>query len=57
MDLDDISIPGILFGIIGAIIAIIVSQKMGNGVPARLFIGLIVGVVCYFAGGKIAEND
>jgi hypothetical protein len=56
MDLDDINIPGVLFGLLGAGIAIIIAQKMGSPVPFRLIIAGVVGVVCYFVGGKIAEG-
>ncbi len=55
MDLDDINWLGVIFGIVGAIIAIIVAQKMGNTLVPRLFVGAIVGVVCYFVGGKVSS--
>ena len=55
MDLDDINPIGILLGMVGLIIAVIISKKMGSPVPMRIITGIVVGVVCYFVGGKITE--
>ena len=56
MDLDEINWMGVLFGIFGMLIGIIIAKKMGSGVPYRLIVGALVGVVCYFVGGKIVES-
>lgn len=56
MDLDDINIVGVLFAVVGAIIGIIIAKKMGNALVARLLVGAVVGIICYFVGSKIASD-
>ena len=56
MDFDDIDPVGILFAVIGLGIGVIIAQKMGNGVPARIIVGVLVGFACYFIGSKIASD-
>lgn len=56
MDFEDISIPGIIFGVIGFGVAIIVSKQMGSELPLRIISGAVTGLVCYFVGGKLSES-
>jgi len=56
MDLEDISIPGVLFAFIGFGIAVIVAKQMDAAVPMRLISGAVTALACYFVGGKIADS-
>ena len=54
--LDEVSIPGILFAVIAGGIGIIVSKQMGSGVVMRLISALVCAVVAYFVGSKVSES-
>lgn len=55
-DFDDMNIVGIIFGLVGAGIGILVAKQMGSGVLIRIMSGIICAIVCYFVGGKIADD-
>ena len=56
IEFDDISIIGIIFGLIGAGIGVIVAKQTGSPVLIRLLSGLVCAVACYFVGSKIADE-
>jgi len=56
MDFDDISIVGLVLGVIGGLFSVFITDRMGGGLFLKLAGMLITGVVCYFVGGKIAES-
>jgi len=47
---------GILMGIIGAVLAWIMSSRMEAGFAMKLISTLITGVVCYFIAAFIANK-
>jgi len=56
IDLDDLNLVGIIFGIIGGLIAVFIVDRMGSGLFWKLAGFLVSGIVCYFIGGKIADD-
>lgn len=56
MDLDDFNIVGLLFGVIGGFIGLIISARMEGGAFIKIASFVITAVVCYFVGGKIADE-
>lgn len=56
LDFDDISIVGVLGGLIGAGIGIIIAKQTGATVPFRIIAGAICAIVCYFVASKIIEE-
>jgi len=56
LDFDDISIPGIVFGLVGAGIGIIVAKQAGATVFFRILSGIVCAISCYFIGGRIASD-
>ena len=55
-ELEDISMAGIVFGLVGVGVGILVAKQMGSPVIIRILAGLVSGVACYFVGGKIADG-
>ena len=55
-EFDDISIPGIVFALIGAGVGIIVANQAGRTVIFRILSGIICATACYFVGSKIADG-
>lgn len=56
LELDDISIVGIIFGLVGVGIGILIAKQMDSPLIIRLLSGLVSGAACYFVGGKIADG-
>lgn len=56
MDFEDISMAGIIFGLVGFGVAVIVAKQMDATVMMRIISGLVTGIACYFVGGKIVDS-
>ena len=52
--LDEFSIVGVIFGILGGLFSVIITNSMGGGLILKLMGFVITAIVCYFVGGKIA---
>ena len=47
---------GLLFGLIGAAIGLIIAKKMDVNVFIRIINALVVGIICFFVGWKVADS-
>ena len=56
MDFDDLNIVGIILGLIGGGISLIMTSRMGGGLLIKILGFVITAIVCYFVGGKIADD-
>lgn len=56
IDFDEFSLMGVVFGLVGGMISIIITARMGGGLPTKLIGFAVTGIVCYFVGSKIADE-